>query len=209
MAVSKRLRFEILRRDGYRCRYCGATPAQVELRVDHVKPVSLGGSDIPENLVTACEPCNTGKSSIAPDAEIVAAVSNDALRWAAALKQAAAMRRAEATDRLLRYREFVKAWDSWKWNDMKYICPLPDLWTVSLDQFLDAGLEMADLLELIPVAMASKADIENKWKYFCGCCWRRLDDAHQAAQELIAKENRDRLSEVIDCIAVGMEVESV
>lgn len=75
MAVSKRLRFEVLRRDGYRCRYCGAGADRVELEVDHVTPVSLGGADVMENLVTACEPCNSGKSSTAADAPVLEIVA--------------------------------------------------------------------------------------------------------------------------------------
>ena len=65
MAVkSKRLRFEILKRDGFRCIYCGATPIQSPLHVDHVKPEADGGTDDPANLVTACRDCNGGKSSV-------------------------------------------------------------------------------------------------------------------------------------------------
>lgn len=63
MAVSKRLRFEILRRDNHTCRYCGASAPATPLRVDHVVPAALGGSDHPSNLVTSCEPCNSGKTS--------------------------------------------------------------------------------------------------------------------------------------------------
>lgn len=63
MAVSKRLRYEILRRDSHTCRYCGASAPDVPLRVDHVTPVALGGTDTPANLVTSCEPCNSGKTS--------------------------------------------------------------------------------------------------------------------------------------------------
>ncbi|MFF0777048.1 HNH endonuclease [Streptomyces sp. NPDC003720] len=63
MAVSKRLRYEILRRDNHTCRYCGASAPDVPLRIDHVTPVALGGTDHPSNLVTSCEPCNNGKSS--------------------------------------------------------------------------------------------------------------------------------------------------
>lgn len=56
------LRFEILKRDGFRCRYCGAGRFhQVALQVDHIHPVSKGGLTVPDNLVTACEPCNKGK----------------------------------------------------------------------------------------------------------------------------------------------------
>lgn len=64
---SKRLRFEILKRDGFRCRYCGASAASTILHVDHVVPEASGGEDLPENLVTACADCNGGKSDIGLD----------------------------------------------------------------------------------------------------------------------------------------------
>jgi 5-methylcytosine-specific restriction endonuclease McrA len=61
--VTPGLRFAILERDGFRCRYCGAPAPEVRLHVDHVIPVIAGGSDDPENLVAACEDCNLGKSA--------------------------------------------------------------------------------------------------------------------------------------------------
>lgn len=60
--LSRSLRFEILTRDGYRCRYCGATAQTTELHIDHVLPRSAGGRDDASNLVTACIDCNFGKS---------------------------------------------------------------------------------------------------------------------------------------------------
>lgn len=60
-AVSARLRFEVFRRDGFRCVYCGATPMQKVLRADHVVPVAEGGPSTAANLVTACHDCNAGK----------------------------------------------------------------------------------------------------------------------------------------------------
>ena len=61
MAVSKRTRFEVLRRDNHACRYCGRTAPEVKLTLDHVVPVSLGGTDDPDNLVAACHDCNSGE----------------------------------------------------------------------------------------------------------------------------------------------------
>lgn len=55
------LRFEILKRDNFRCVYCGATSTEAKLQVDHIVPVAKGGSDSPENLVAACFSCNIGK----------------------------------------------------------------------------------------------------------------------------------------------------
>lgn len=88
MAVSRRLRFEILRRDKHTCRYCGASAPDVPLTVDHVIPTTLGGGDEPSNLVTACQSCNGGKTSIAPDSELVVDVQQDALRWKRAMEWA-------------------------------------------------------------------------------------------------------------------------
>jgi hypothetical protein len=62
--LSKRVRFEIFKRDSWRCIYCGATPNDGPLHVDHVKPVAAGGTNDPANLVTACGACNLGKSSV-------------------------------------------------------------------------------------------------------------------------------------------------
>jgi 5-methylcytosine-specific restriction endonuclease McrA len=60
--TSRRTRFKVLERDGYRCRYCGRTSQEVALDVDHLVPVREGGSDDLDNLVTACIDCNAGKS---------------------------------------------------------------------------------------------------------------------------------------------------
>jgi hypothetical protein len=60
--ISKRLRFEIFKRDHFTCVYCGRTPPEVVLQVDHLDPVSGGGTNDPANLFTACADCNLGKS---------------------------------------------------------------------------------------------------------------------------------------------------
>jgi len=63
-STSKRLRFEIFKRDGFRCVYCGATPVQSPLHMDHVVACANGGTNEPANLVTSCADCNGGKSSV-------------------------------------------------------------------------------------------------------------------------------------------------
>jgi hypothetical protein len=60
--ISKALRFRILARDGFKCRYCGAKAPDVHLRVDHFIARADGGGNGEENLVTACFDCNAGKS---------------------------------------------------------------------------------------------------------------------------------------------------
>lgn len=71
MAISKRLRYEILRRDQYTCRFCGASAPHVQLEIDHVIPRSAGGADAAGNLQVLCEDCNAGKSATMPERWLV------------------------------------------------------------------------------------------------------------------------------------------
>lgn len=64
MAVSVRARFEVFKRDGFTCRYCGRKSPEVVLEVDHIIPVAEGGSDDEMNLATSCWDCNRGKSAV-------------------------------------------------------------------------------------------------------------------------------------------------
>lgn len=58
------LRYDILARDGFRCKICGASAADgAKLHVDHIIPVSKGGKTEKANLRTLCERCNLGKSN--------------------------------------------------------------------------------------------------------------------------------------------------
>jgi 5-methylcytosine-specific restriction endonuclease McrA len=56
---NKPSRSMIYKRDGHKCQYCGSTK---NLTIDHVIPRSRGGEDTWENLVVACNSCNTRKS---------------------------------------------------------------------------------------------------------------------------------------------------
>ncbi len=58
-------RRNILKRDGYRCQYCGI--AKTPLTVDHVVPKNRGGIDSWENLVCACVRCNNKKGNRTPE----------------------------------------------------------------------------------------------------------------------------------------------
>jgi hypothetical protein len=61
--VSPTLRFQVFRRDGFRCTYCGRAPPDVVLHADHVVPYSAGGPTTLDNLRTACLDCNIGKGA--------------------------------------------------------------------------------------------------------------------------------------------------
>lgn len=62
--ISKSLRFEVFKRDSFRCQYCGAEAPSVILHVDHIVAVANGGDNDVTNLITSCMPCNLGKSDV-------------------------------------------------------------------------------------------------------------------------------------------------
>lgn len=56
------MRYDVMRRDGFRCVLCGAKASDVvQLHVDHIFPVSRGGKTVMSNLRTLCSRCNQGK----------------------------------------------------------------------------------------------------------------------------------------------------
>ena len=62
-ALSDSLRYDILRRDDFKCAICGASAQTgVRLHVDHIVPIAKGGKTVPSNLRVLCERCNIGKS---------------------------------------------------------------------------------------------------------------------------------------------------
>lgn len=187
MAVSKRLRYEILRRDNHTCRYCGASAPDVPLRIDHVTPVALGGTDTADNLVTSCEPCNSGKSSSSPDATHVAAVSDDALRWADAMKQAAEELRAQGEPKRAYRDAFEEAWNGWTYEQggKRHSIKLPDGWKTSLDNFREAGLPLEVWPDVIEKAMTNKAvRSDNTFRYCCGIGWRMVRELQDRAKAI-------------------------
>ena len=183
--VSRRVRFEVLRRDNHACRYCGATAPDARLTVDHVMPQALGGSDDPTNLVTACDPCNSGKASVAPDAPLVADVAADALRWAAARRAVIDQWRQdeweaiEAEDGVM-----MTAGDLGRGVGVHVADILPRDFRTTVRAFLRAGLEGDDIERMLHIA-ADKHSLPPRswWRYACGIAWRTLEqlDASTAA----------------------------
>ncbi len=65
--INWRLRFIVMRRDSFKCKNCGRSPATdptIILHVDHIKAWANGGETILENLQTLCSKCNIGKSNL-------------------------------------------------------------------------------------------------------------------------------------------------
>ncbi len=65
--IPLRLRYEILKRDEFKCKICGRSPANTSglaLQVDHVTAESKDGPTTPENLRTLCNECNLGRGNL-------------------------------------------------------------------------------------------------------------------------------------------------
>lgn len=76
--ISPQLRTEILERNGFTCQRCGSGPGdqdpfnpdrKVRLHVDHILPISQGGTDDRANLRVLCSACNQGRRDVQAPSE--------------------------------------------------------------------------------------------------------------------------------------------
>jgi hypothetical protein len=193
------MRYEILKRDGHKCRYCGVTAAEAPIEVDAVVPEALGGSHKdPANLVAACKACNGGKSATPPDAPLVADVAEDAMRWSRAMTAAAGEMLAKASEGVDAHAHFAKAWARYGNGPRRKPLPKGPGWEHTVDCLLAAGLPMGVLEECIEIAMSQRRVAEeNVFRYMCGVAWRKVRELRDRAQE-IASAPDNTTGEVAD-----------
>lgn len=170
-AISKRTRFEVFKRDGFTCQYCGRTPPSVMLEVDHIHPRSLGGGNDMTNLVSACEDCNRGKAA-------------RTLGDAPPPLREAAKRAAEAEAQLRAYDMVLREIRERKDMDVYAVLEVFDRYFVpeaflangapaSVRRFLERlpAIEVMDAAELACSRMGQKY---RAFRYFCGICWSKI-----------------------------------
>jgi hypothetical protein len=178
MAVSKRLRFEVLKRDNHTCQYCGRSAPDVKLQVDHIVPTTLGGDDAPKNLTTACTDCNSGKSSTSPGAPKVDTPSIDAHRWRKALEEAAEDHRRHRERERIACDLFAEAWP---WSSP------PDEWKRDVSKFVRMGLDPADLIHILERAKDRCNGYQHTWLYFCKVAWAEVKSIRARAEATLAE----------------------
>lgn len=176
MSISKRQRFEVFKRDTFRCQYCGRQPPAVVLHVDHIIPSSKGGTDEYDNLVTACKDCNLGKSNRTLSELPKSLATNLEERREAAAQLAAfnkflakARKESEAQiDTLSKY------WCESLGGPNYMVAPVR---RKSLRTFLKF-LPLYEVINCMDIALSRKqATIQrdhDAWQYFCGCCWKTI-----------------------------------
>ncbi len=162
--ISKRTRFEIFKRDRFTCQYCGDSPPNVVLEVDHFIPVSEGGDNSLVNLVTSCQGCNAGKSNIDLDL-VIPVVESELALGQEKLAQLKAMNR------------LVKASKREREKSLFFIKDVLEGGGISVSDRQERS--MCIFLERLPLGEVEQAayiatDRNKDFQYFCGVCWKKI-----------------------------------
>lgn len=178
MTLSRRLRFEAFKRDGFTCQYCGRKPPAVVLQADHVVPRAEGGTDEIENILTACFDCNNGKAAVSLDdiTDVVDVEERTRLiREREAQVRAYNDAKKEARER--RDEAFDEAWRYW--FDLHNTDSLPG-WVVPKESFLRHYLNklpLEDVKDAMEIAVGKHGHRAAAPKYFGGICRRKIADS--------------------------------
>ena len=172
-AISKRLRFEVFKRDRFMCAYCGAHPPGAVLQVDHIHPVAQGGGNDQDNLITACQACNIGKSD-----RLLSEVPKSLAEKAAAT--------AEIEEQIAGYEAVMRERRERIEDDaqtvLNTLCDAFGLDSLSRADFasIKRFIEHLGLNEVLWAAETSVARYRFSYRraflYFCGICWRKIKE---------------------------------
>lgn len=167
--ASKRDRFEIFKRDNFKCKYCGRTPPEVVLELDHIKPKSKGGLDSIHNYITACFDCNRGKGNKSlksiPDSLIITIErAKEKRKQVLAYNRYLLRLKREFDNNILMLNIVLQKYypnksfsDTFVSHTLHYFC----------EHLLIVQIEKA--IDLAAVKYPNNA--EQLVKYFCGICW--------------------------------------
>jgi hypothetical protein len=171
--LSAKTRFEVFKRDGFVCQYCGGHPPTVKLHADHIIPVVEGGKNGMDNLITSCERCNLGKGP----------------RSLEAIPQSLKDRAAETAEReaqIRGYAEVMAAHRERVENDCWQVAQIfMGRWNhsdISRANFQTIRVFVEKLgVHACIMAMelaTSKMRYDNAcFKYFCGICWKLIRES--------------------------------
>lgn len=170
--ISASTRFEVFKRDGFVCSYCGGHPPTVILHVDHITAVARGGENDMDNLTTACDRCNLGKGA------------RDVKSAPVPLSERAAIT-AEKEAQLLGYAGIMEERrariEEWAWNIAQMLEPGAKEFRrdnlFSIKKFL-GRLPLHEVQEAAEIATAKGIYSQYKqFTYFCGVCWSKIRQA--------------------------------
>lgn len=170
-SISKKIRFEIFKRDGFCCQYCGSHPSEsILLEIDHIHPISQGGTNEMDNLIAACFDCNRGKGAV-----LLSSVPQS-LSEKAKIAQ-------EREAQIIGYYEILETIKERKYKE---------LWAVAqvfIDRFNEDGIERArmasirrfldqlnyhEVMDAMEIAAERFYSKHSVFSYFCGICWKKI-----------------------------------
>lgn len=173
MAISKKIRFDVFKRDGFKCQYCGNHPPIVVLEVDHIMPVSKDGTDEIDNLVTSCFDCNRGKGA----------------KELSCMPQTTVEKTEQLKDREEQYLEYKKVLAKIKKREQAEINAIDEVYSSYFPEWcLNDRFKQGSLRNFIRLlgferceqamhnACSRMGDDNKAIKYFCGICWNRIND---------------------------------
>jgi hypothetical protein len=186
MAITKKIRFEVFKRDGFTCQYCGKHPPETTLEIDHIKPKSKNGSDDINNLITSCFDCNRGKSNI--ELKIIPNSLNENKEILI-----------EREKQYIEYHKLLAKINKRVNLEIEDICqvyysyfpgstPTELFKKETIKKFIDKlnHFVVKDAMEIScsKLQNSKKQYINNRWvesgelalKYFCGICWNKTRD---------------------------------
>lgn len=171
--VSKKLRFDVFKRDSFTCQYCGSTPPSVVLECDHIDPISKGGTNDLYNLITACFDCNRGKSD--------KTLSN--------IPESIKEKHSVLIEKDLQFVEYQKLLKKHNRRINKEIKDVSDIFESEFegfslkDRFKNSSIKMFieklnvhDVKEAMYISCSRQVEPEYAIKYFCGICWRKIKE---------------------------------
>jgi len=169
-ALTKKIRFEVFKRDHFTCQYCGNVPPTVILEVDHINPVSNGGDNNIDNLATSCFDCNRGKTNIPLES----------------IPDTLEKKRLALEEKETQIREYNKILKRMKSRETRSI---NEVHGVFKDHFSGYTLKkefkesVRTFIRKLPkdevvismrIACTRIDKPENAALYFCGICWRKI-----------------------------------
>lgn len=172
--ISKRLRFEVLKRDGFKCQYCAAKPPKVPLEIDHIIAVSKGGTNDIDNLITACFDCNRGKSNI--DLSSLPDSTSKKI-------ELAKIAQAQYSE----FRRLFKKQEKQLNEDLEYVENIyydsfdyvfSERFKASVKKFIkELGVEVVS--DAMRYACSRIYNEDKVLKYFCGICWNKIKEGNE------------------------------
>ena len=171
MSLSVKKRFDVFKRDGFICQYCGSHPPSVILEVDHIHPKSKGGNDDMDNLITSCFDCNRGKG-----ASLLTSSPYSVSEKLQILK--------EKKKQYNCYRKLMEEEDKRISNECQLISDVFSLKfhdSVLSEKFKQATvrkfikeLGFYEVKDAMYIAISLPKNQGNVISYFCGICWNKI-----------------------------------